>query len=346
MKLKAVLSSALLLTAVFGLALPVFCAGNDGQRGQKPKIKNQALAKPVVKTTAETAPKPPAAEPAVSTPAPAAPPVADASPTVPETAEKKEKETQDSLYLIRPGDKLKIFVYREPDLTGVFPVNSLGTINYSMLGEMHVDGMSIEEFKDLLVRRLSEDYLVDPQVQVEFEESPNKSVSILGQVVKPGNYILSPNLTIVRLISQIGGFSLTAAPERVRLVRHEREGKITMDVNVTRIMRGEADDVLLKPGDMIYVEKEDSLTNTVSILGQVNRPGNYALTTDLTLVRLISEAGGFTPVAAPSNVKVVRKKEDGKDASFTVNAQKIIDGKQADIILEPKDLVVVGESFF
>lgn len=257
--------------------------------------------------------------------------------------------------LIHSGDKLSIEVYREKDLTGTFTVDSSGKINYPLLGEIYVEGLSRDELKGYLTETLGADYVVNPQVQIEFLESPNKSVAILGQVSKPGNYILTPNSTLVRLISQVGGFTSDASIDNVKIVRTEADGeKKSQLINVGDIMSGKAGDFKLEPGDLIYVqkapkEKENGLgaiESVVTILGQVNRPGNYPMVPQMTLIRLIAQAGGFTPVASAGNVRVVRHSKDGRETSFSVDAGRIMSGHAEDVKLEAGDLVVVQESLF
>jgi len=175
----------------------------------------------------------------------------------------EQKETPKSLtqleppinkYPIRAGDKLNIQVYREKDLTGIFIVDNAGNISYPLLGILSVQGMSLEELRQHLMDELKKDYLVNPQVQVDFEESLNKSVSILGHVSKPGNYDYAPNMTLVRLISNAGGFTLIAAPKHVKITRRIKDGKIkTFQVNVDEIMGGQSEDVPLESGDLVMV---------------------------------------------------------------------------------------------
>ena len=66
----------------------------------------------------------------------------------------------------------------------------------------------------------------------------------------------------------------------------------------------------------------------------------------MTLVRLISQAGGFTSLAAQNRVKIVRAVKDGPEISIQVDMHKVLEGKEKDAPLEPKDLVVVPESLF
>ena len=157
-------------------------------------------------------------------------------------------------YPIRAGDKLNIQVYREKDLTDIFIVDSAGNISYPLLGVLYVQGLSLEELRQRLMNELGKDYLVNPQVQVAFEESLNKFVYILGQVAKPGNYDYTPNMTLVRLVSKAGGFTLMAASNQVKITRKTADGKMkTLSVNVNEIMNGRAEDVPLELGDLVMV---------------------------------------------------------------------------------------------
>lgn len=112
-------------------------------------------------------------------------------------------------------------------------------------------------------------------------------------------------------------------------------------------------DLLYNPQIQIAFEaalpssKEAVLTaKFVSILGQVNRPANYPYVQGMTLVRLISEAGGFAPAAAQNKVKIIRQPEGGSRSVMNVNVARILDGKGEDVVLEPQDVIVVPETFF
>ena len=157
-------------------------------------------------------------------------------------------------YTISAGDKLNIQVYREQDLSGIFAVDDSGKINYPLLGSIQVQGLSGEALKDFLTQRLAKDYIVDPQVQVDFEKSFNKSVIILGHISKPATYPFTPDMTIVRLVSEAGGFDSLADPGKIRVVRTEKDGvKKAFRINFKRIMDAKDDDVKLEPGDLIVI---------------------------------------------------------------------------------------------
>ena len=262
---------------------------------------------------------------------------------------------------IHSGDKLNIQIFQEPDLSGSFVVDEAGEINYPLLGQIYTQGLSLDEFKSFLTEQLSADYLVNPQVKVEFEESPNKSVSVLGQVVKPGNYIYTPNMSLIKLLSQVGGFSPVAMTEEIRVVRTQNDGvKTTLTVDIDKIIKEAGSDFVLEPSDIVYVDKNrqnlmgqigagkedvEGAKVFVTVLGQVSSPGNYHHTKDVTLIRVIGQAGGFTALAAITRVKIVRSENTGKQKVIMVNAGKIMDGHSPDVKLEPGDLVTVPESY-
>jgi len=188
------------------------------------------------------------------------------------------------------------------------------------------------------------------------DRDASSSVTILGQVMRPGNYVCTPKLTIVRLISDAGGFShlITGAAnidkfvigdERsVRVSRKLPDGKTnSFTVDVLSIMEGESSDVELEPGDIIFVpEKREK---KIAIFGQVNQPGNYSFDRNMTLVKTISEAQGFTRYANAKRVKITRMTDSGTKF-FEVNVDDVVRGAVKDPPLERGDIVFVPESDF
>jgi polysaccharide export outer membrane protein len=255
---------------------------------------------------------------------------------------------------INIGDKLNIQVYRERDLSGTFIVNPSGNINYPLIGEVHAVGLTVDELKQFLAETLGETYVVNPQIEINLEESPNKQIVVLGQVLRPGSYkISSADTTLIRVISQAGGFSDDALLKNVQIVRTKDGKRNNIQVDVSDIIRGGAPDTTIEAGDVIFVDKqekkaaESAIPNvSVAILGQIQRPGNFSFNENTTLVRLVTQAGGFTPIAAPNRIKIVKFDKNGKSKPRIVNFNDILDGKLDDIKLESGDVVVVPESIF
>ncbi len=169
-------------------------------------------------------------------------------------------------------------------------------------------------------------------------------------------------------------FNLTAyhiGPENVLMIdvyygrdkNLSRKARVSSNGNITFPLLGkipvEGLTVAELEGKLTYLLEKDYLVNpqvsvfieeysTVSILGQVKESGKFEIKGKLSVVELISMAGGFTKIAAKNNVKIMRKTRDGSRKTFMVSVDDIINkGKEdEDIQLEPGDIVTVPESFF
>jgi protein involved in polysaccharide export with SLBB domain len=94
---------------------------------------------------------------------------------------------------------------------------------------------------------------------------------------------------------------------------------------------------------------EDYGNKMVFVMGEVQKPGSYAIPTEsrMTLLEAISSAGGFTPIAAQERTRVLRN-VNGVSMTYNVNVHEITqDGqKDKDMVLEPNDMIFVPQSFF
>lgn len=103
-------------------------------------------------------------------------------------------------------------------------------------------------------------------------------------------------------------------------------------------------DYLINPQVSVFIEEY----STVSILGQVKEPGSFEIKGRLSVIELISLAGGFTKIAATNDVRIMRVSPDGSRTTIKVKANDIINkGREdEDVQLNPGDIVMVPESFF
>jgi polysaccharide export outer membrane protein len=152
-------------------------------------------------------------------------------------------------------DTFDVRVYGEPDLTGAFRVATDGTIDYPLAGRIQVAGLRTGQIQQLLVDKLKDRYLKEPQVMVTVKERNSQKVSVLGQVSRPGQVGYYPNMTIVDAIASAGGFTGIAAKNSVNL-RREVAGKIEMRVYpVADISEGRSPNVMVLPGDVLVVDE-------------------------------------------------------------------------------------------
>jgi polysaccharide export outer membrane protein len=152
-------------------------------------------------------------------------------------------------------DTFDVRVYGEPELSGTFRVTTDGTIDYPLAGRIQVSGLRTGEIQQLLVRSLKDRYLKDPQIVVSVRERNSQKISVLGQVVRPGQIGYYPNMTIVDAIASAGGFTGIASKNSVNL-RREVSGKIEMHVYpVADISEGRSPNILVQPGDVLVIDE-------------------------------------------------------------------------------------------
>lgn len=151
------------------------------------------------------------------------------------------------------GDVFEVRVFGEEELGGEFQVQEDGTIVVPLLGPIQVRGMTQAEVATLLQQRFGDGYLREPHVTVVLTERENLEVSVLGQVNHPGTFAYIENLTLVQAISEAGGLNDLAHARRVKLTRKGPAGVGTYDVSIKAITEGRAQDILLQPGDIVFV---------------------------------------------------------------------------------------------
>lgn len=145
-------------------------------------------------------------------------------------------------YRLGPGDRVRIAVFGEADLTGEFVVNSLGAISYPLVGSVPAQGQTIPEFSESLAALLRDGYVRQPLLTVEVLNY--RPYYILGEVGTPGTYPYIGGLTVMNAVATAGGFTYRANTRQV-FIRHAGADNET-PVALTS-------DTLVQPGDTIRI---------------------------------------------------------------------------------------------
>jgi polysaccharide export outer membrane protein len=278
------------------------------------------------------------APPPAETPAAPADPVAPAAVPAP---------TGD--YEVGPGDVIEVAVYGNDDLSRIPTVQTNGSISLPLLGEVQVAGLTIAEVQRKITNLLEKDYLVKPQVEVKVKDYNSQYVSVVGEVNSPGRKPLRGRTRLIDLLSEGGGFKPTASGE-VMITRTDGEfegGQKAITVRITRSASPSMQDLVnlevqLKNGDIITAFPKSFVT----VDGEVNRPGRYAIESDLTVTGAISLAGGFTRFGS-NGVKLRRTDPlDGKVTIIKVDLKDVRNGKKPDVPLLPNDVISVSRRVF
>jgi len=153
-----------------------------------------------------------------------------------------------------PGDVFSVRVFGEEGLSGDHQVAPDGTINFPLLGAVDVGGLEPTEVATKIQNQLRDrDLLRSPHVSVYVEQYASKRVSVVGAVAKPGAYPLEPGMTVVQAISMAGGFSSLADRDGTVVTRRMGDETVRYRVPVERVTRGQAEDIEVAAGDIIFV---------------------------------------------------------------------------------------------
>lgn len=166
---------------------------------------------------------------------------------------------------------------------------------------------------------------------------------VLGEVTKAGTFPLDKETSVLEAITLAGGFSATAAPSGVKVLRRTAEGKQeTMSLDLSGAIPKDKG-FRIEDGDTVMVPKG----NTFFVFGEVKKPGAYQLDKETNVLEGITIAGGFTDKAAPGRTRVIRTTDRGQQ-TISVDMNDIIRRGQRDkaIRLLENDVIVVPESFF
>jgi len=242
-------------------------------------------------------------------------------------------------YLVGSQDLLKITVYEHPDLTTEVRVSDEGKITVPLIGELEVKNLSVRQIEKRISEKLSSgSFVSNPQVTVFIEEYKGQTVTVMGEVMKPGQYQITGPTTVIDAVSTALGMTKDAGYAITVIRKESTEGeevqykKITIDVD--RLFRdGDfKQNLLLQDKDVIYVPRADIFY----IYGEVNRPGVYKIERNLTVKKAIAIAGGFTPRASKGKVQITKRQ---------VEKESIKDGS-VDEPVETDDVIMIKERLF
>ena len=243
------------------------------------------------------------------------------------------------------SDMLSISVYDEPDLSlENIPVRPDGKISFPLVGDVQAEGRTVDELTTDISERLKQ-YLLAPKVTVVVQAFNSLSYTIAGEVVKPGVFPLTTNISLVDAIAKAGGLNkgqYRASSVELADLPHSfvsRNGKI-LPVDFVRLLR-QGDmrfNIQIQPGD--YISIPSGLSKEIYIIGEVKAPALFAFREEMPLSRTLALAEGFTPDADKSRIHVVRGSLHNPTL-IVADFNQIITGQAQDVQLEPGDIVFV-----
>lgn len=158
-------------------------------------------------------------------------------------------------YIIGAEDVLSINVWKEPEISRSVPVRLDGAISLPLVGEVQAGGRTPLQLEKEIAKKL-QNYISEPEVAVMVQEMKSKRFNVLGQVNKPGSYLLTNSMTVLDAIALSGGFRDFAKQKAIYVLRHNADGTDQrLPFNYKDVVKGKnvEQNVKLEPRDSVVV---------------------------------------------------------------------------------------------
>jgi polysaccharide biosynthesis/export protein len=158
-------------------------------------------------------------------------------------------------YTVKPGDVLSIAVWKEPDLQGPVLVRPDGSFSFPLAGQIDARGRTVGELQQTVTDKLKK-FISDPVVTVSISEVKGNKVYVLGQVNKPGEFIVNPRVDVMQALSMAGGTTAFASLGEIVILRRSDNGQQqSLPFRYADVARGRnlTQNIMLQAGDVVVV---------------------------------------------------------------------------------------------
>ena len=155
-------------------------------------------------------------------------------------------------YHLVPGDKLRIEVYKDSQLSQSLQIRPDGKITLPLVGDVPAAGRTSLELRDTIAASLKE-YITNPVVTVIVVETVPPVYYVVGEVHEPGPQPLTGQVNVLQAISAAGGFKDFAKTKDIRIQRKSAVGVTTLRFNYKDAINGHVKPIFLQPGDTVIV---------------------------------------------------------------------------------------------
>ncbi|MBD2577608.1 SLBB domain-containing protein [Oscillatoria sp. FACHB-1406] len=313
-----------------------------------------------------------------------APSMAQQQPSVP--LAQRSLSSIESSYFLGGGDRISIDVFEVPQYSGSYQLPIDGIISLPLVGAVPIGGLTLEQAASVISNRYAA-YLKRPIITIRLLSTRPINVFVSGEVSKPGSFSIpliggsgdQPGIqypTLTQALKTAGGVTLAADISQVQVRRRTSGGgEQAYTVNFKDFIEtgNPQSSLTLRDGDAIYVPAATEVSlrelrqlanvefaadinaaRTVSVIGQVVRPGSYYIQTAQagipsslpTLTRAIKEAGGITQLADVRNVQLRRLTKSGTEQLIAVNLWQLLQSGDIsqDTVIQDGDTIIVPQA--
>lgn len=168
--------------------------------------------------------------------------------------------------LIGLQEEVQVTVLGSELLSGTFLTDSQGYISYPLVGDLFVSGKSSGQVSRMIADRLRGEYIIDPQVNVRPTQLQSLSISMGGEIERPGAYPAATSTTLLRAVNNAGGLADYAKSDDVLIMRTVGGQRYIGVYNIKGIQRGNYPDPAIYPNDIVTVGESASRRRLDTIL--------------------------------------------------------------------------------
>lgn len=166
----------------------------------------------------------------------------------------KTEEAAEQGFILGVGDEIKVTVWKQDDLNRVLRIDPSGKVFYPLVGEIDVAGLSAEELRRIITQGLN-DYIDNPQVNVDITSFRSRKIYVLGEVNKPGILVMEDSMNIMDVLLQSGGPTRAADQTKIILIRSHPDQIELQSIDIKSLFDtgDKSQMVALQKDDIIYV---------------------------------------------------------------------------------------------
>jgi polysaccharide biosynthesis/export protein len=163
--------------------------------------------------------------------------------------------TPDAPYTVKPGDTLTVSVWKEPELQHRVLVEPDGTFSFPLCGLIDARDKTVAQLQQEITQHLGR-FITDPVVTVSLQKISGNRVYVIGQVTKPGAFIVNPRVDVMQAIAMAGGTTPFASLGNIKIIRRTADGgQEALPFNYNDVVHGNdlSQNVTLEAGDVVVV---------------------------------------------------------------------------------------------
>jgi len=157
-------------------------------------------------------------------------------------------------YKLHAGDKIQVSVWKEVDLQRIVIIRPDGKFSFPLAGEVQAAGRSADEIRVDIEGRLKK-YIPEPVVTITVEEVSGNRVYVIGQVNRPGMFVMNPQMNVLQALSLAGGGTPFAKLDSISIIRGSGAAQTSLPFRYGQVIEGKSlgQNIQLESGDVVVV---------------------------------------------------------------------------------------------